>query len=76
MGYRFFHGYTLIRKSIKRKIFKRIGMYRRGEITKATFDKSMASWNGWLKWCDSYRLTQKINRTINELKPISDENTK
>lgn len=48
LGYRFFHGYTLVRKSIltamKRKLHK---------------ERSMASYYGWIIHADSFRLRQK-----------------
>lgn len=74
LGYVFFHGYTLLRKSIKKKIFRRIGQYLRGEISKETFEKSMASWNGWMKWCESYRLKDKIMKKIIEAEDKRKEN--
>ena len=68
LGYKFYHGYTLLRKSVKKRIFKRIGQYNRDEIKDETFERSMASWHGWLMWADTYRLTIKINNTIKERK--------
>lgn len=76
LGYRFFHKYVLLRKSIKKKIFKRIGQYRRKEINKETLDKSMAAWNGWLIWCDSTRLYSKIRDLINKINIQNNESTK
>ena len=68
VGYRFFHTYTLLRKRMKKRIFKRIGKYNKGKISEDTFKKSMASYNGWLKWSDSYRLREKIKTTIKSKK--------
>ncbi len=48
LGYRFFHGYTLVRKSIV-KSMKR----------KTDKPKSMASYYGWLIHADTWRLRQK-----------------
>lgn len=70
LGYRFFHSHILLRKRIKAKIFKRLGQYRRGEIQESTYLRSISSWNGWLQWCDSWRLQNKI-KTI-----YTNENTK
>lgn len=64
LGYVFFHDRTLLRKSIKKRIFKRVGQINRKEITTSTFNKSMASWDGWLKWADTYRLNKKIELTL------------
>lgn len=50
LGYRFFHGYTLVRKSIV-KAFKR--------KLKAGNPRTRAAYNGWFIWADTYRLRQK-----------------
>jgi hypothetical protein len=52
LGYRFFHGYTLVRKSIV-AAFKR--RYRHGGR------RSMAAYNGWFKWADTYNLQRKYD---------------
>lgn len=64
IGYRFFHGYTILRKSIKQDIFRLISKYGSGEVSEDAFKKSMASRLGWLKWCDSHRLKKKIKQEI------------
>lgn len=64
LGYRFFHNYTLLRKRMKMKIFHTIRLYNKNKISDDAFRKTMASYNGWLKWCDSYRLRNKIENTI------------
>ena len=51
LGYRFFHDYTLIRKSIV-NTFKR--KFRKG-ITQ----ESLASYGGWFKWGNTHHLTSK-----------------
>jgi len=48
LGYRFFHTHTLVRKRIVSQMKRRLGD-----------PKSMASYWGWLKHADSYRLTNK-----------------
>jgi hypothetical protein len=50
LGYRFFHGFTLVRKSIV-KAFKR--------KLRAGNQRSRAAYNGWFVWADTYRLQQK-----------------
>lgn len=55
VGYVFFHTHTLLRKSIKQN-FARMLIYNKN-------DKSIASYNGWLKHCDSKKL---INKLLNE----------
>lgn len=50
LGYRFFHGYTLVRKSIV-QAFKR--KYRDKE------DGAMAAYNGWFCWADTHNLRKQ-----------------
>lgn len=80
IGYRFFHGYTLLRKSIKRDIFRLIRKYAAGKVDDNAFEQSMASRMGWLTWCDSFRLRQKIYKEIEEAqikrKELSNESAK
>jgi len=47
LGYRFFHGFTLVRKSIVQR-FK--------EKVKTSELKSLAAYNGWFIWADTYNL--------------------
>ncbi len=49
LGYRFFHDFTLVRKSIV-AAFKR--RYRHGNV------RSMSAYNGWFKWADTNNLRQ------------------
>lgn len=51
VGYKTFHNYCLLRKSIKQRFIKMI-KYNNNE-------KSKASYNGWLKWCNSINLKRK-----------------
>jgi len=52
LGYRFFHGYTLVRKSIV-KNFKR--RFRAGDR------RSMAAYNGWFQWANTHNLQQRYD---------------
>lgn len=70
IGYRFFHGYTLIRDSIKHDIFALLKRYEKGKIKKEKFRKSFESRMGWLVWADCYRLRKKI---LSELERIEKE---
>lgn len=70
IGYRFFHGYTLIRDSIKHDIFALLKRYEKGNIKKEKFRKSFESRMGWLVWADCYRLRKKI---LSELERIEKE---
>jgi RNA-directed DNA polymerase len=52
VGYVHFHEYTLLRKSIKQN-FARMMKHNRNAA-------SMASYNGWLKWCNAKHLLKKL----------------
>lgn len=74
VGYRFFLEYTLLRKStcksFKQKMIhikKKID--RGGEMNYSEWC-SVNSYDGWLKYCDSYRLKQKY---LEPLKPYANE---
>lgn len=46
LGYKFFHGFTLLRKSMKKKIFRRVNKFNKGLIEADKFKKSLSSWHG------------------------------
>lgn len=50
LGYRFFHGYTLVRKSIVQRFKKKL---------KKSETRSIAAYNGWFVWADTYNLRSK-----------------
>ena len=63
VGYRFFRKFTLLRKRTYKKFkrtMKNAEKYynRNGKINHQIWC-SINSYNGWLKWCDSFRLKQK-----------------
>lgn len=60
VGYKLYHTHTLLRKSIKYKMFKLIRRYKEGKITLEDLSHRMASYFGWLKYCDSKNLLKKI----------------
>jgi len=60
LGYRFFRNYTLIGKDIKRAIEKVMHKYKQGKIGKDKLKRTMSSYFGWLKWCNSKNYLQKI----------------
>lgn len=62
VGYIFFHTHTLIRKSIKYRIFRLINKYKSGKIDLVQLKKRLVSYSGWLKYCNSKHLLQKIER--------------
>ena len=60
VGYLFRHKFVLLRKTIKKSIFAKASRLRHGKIRRETWLRAFASWHGWLKWCDGYRLENKI----------------
>lgn len=60
VGYVCYHKYTKLRKSIKRKLFKAIKKFKKNKITQDDLEKKFASYFGWLKYCNSKHLLQKI----------------
>ncbi|NMW18039.1 MAG: reverse transcriptase [Chlorobiaceae bacterium] len=50
LGYRFFHRFTLVRKSIVQR-FK--------EQVKKSEERSLAAYNGWFVWADTYNLRKQ-----------------
>ncbi len=51
LGYRFYHTHTLLRKSIKKNFARAVARRR---------DKSLASYLGWAKHCNSNHLLKKL----------------
>lgn len=66
LGYRFFHTHTLLRKSIKKKLFRRVAKLRKQKIvpTKEVYKQQICSWWGWCKYCDSINLMSKVQKNI------------
>ena len=65
VGYKFFGGYILLRKTIKNNMKKKlIPMYNFKEITNHDLNV-VNSYSGWLKWCNGNKLYEKY---IKELK--------
>lgn len=62
VGYVFFHTHTRLRKSIKQRLFKLISKFTIGKITKEEFKKRITSYFGWLKYCNSKHLLQKVEQ--------------
>ena len=51
LGYRFFHDFTLVRKSIVKNFKKK--------MKKTTSVETLASYHGWFLWADTYNLKEK-----------------
>ncbi len=60
LGYRIFRGYTLLRKTTCINLKRKMLALRRKEIITAKDICSIRSYEGWLKWCNSFRLTENI----------------
>lgn len=60
VGYVFRHKYTKLRKNTKKKIWKLVNALEKKKISISRFKRSMASYAGWLKYCDSKNLLRKI----------------
>lgn len=59
VGYRFFGDYTLLRKSTCKKFKRRMNkISKKDDISYGDFC-SINSYKGWLKYCNSYRLSDK-----------------
>lgn len=63
VGYRFFYGYTLLRKKtcqrFKRVCLKVRAVWEAGQQISYWLWCAVNSYKGWLKWCDGFRLIQK-----------------
>ena len=65
VGYVCYHDHTLLRKSIKLKLLGLVRAYSNNLISKQKLQLKMASYFGWLKYCDSKNLLKKIYRKTN-----------
>lgn len=60
LGYRIYHTHVLLRKSIKKRLFKSLT-----NVNVENFKLKMSAYNGWLAHCNSINLKHKIT-TMNE----------
>lgn len=65
IGYVFFHSHTKLRKSIKQRMFKLVWKFKSNKIDVANFRRRIFSYFGWLKYCDSKHLLQKLENETN-----------
>lgn len=64
LGYRSFGKFTLLRKSIVKRMKRRlVPMQRFAQLTPHDL-KVIASYKGWIQWCDGYRLMKKYIRPL------------
>ena len=66
LGYVFFHSYTLLRKTIKQRLFRRVLLLNKHKVilTQEQYKQQICSWWGWCKYCDSINLMYKIQKII------------
>lgn len=80
VGYRFYRGYTTLRKSNFLRIKRRIKKISKKLYINLTDASAVISYYGWIKHCDSYNFTQKYIKPFVNLKKckgvISYENRK
>lgn len=65
VGYVCYHDHTLLRKSIKLKLLGLVDAYKKKLISKTKLQLKLASYFGWLKYCDSKNLLKKIYQETN-----------
>lgn len=59
LGYVIYHDHVMLRKSIKLRLFKAIR-----EMTAENYKQKLASYKGWLKYCNSINLQKTIKEMI------------
>lgn len=65
VGYVCYHDHTLLRKSIKLKLQGLVTAYKDKKISKKKLQLKLASYFGWLKYCDSKNLLKQIYQETN-----------
>lgn len=66
LGYVFYHTHTLLRKSIKQKLCRRVAKLnkRKNVPIKEQYKQQICSWWGWCKYCNSINLVNKLSKTF------------
>ena len=59
LGYRSFGDYTLLRKATANRFKSKMTAIINHEHIGVEKENCVASYGGWLKWCDSHRLQEK-----------------
>ena len=70
LGYRFFHNYTLLRKSIANRFKRRIKQIKKKHkhLTPINILSGIMSYLGWMKYADCYRLQKKyVDNQVREI---------
>lgn len=60
LGYRFFHGYTLLRKRIAKKVLKLSARIEKAGRAQMPDVRSLMSYYGWVIHCNGYHLRRKV----------------
>lgn len=58
------HDHTLLRKSIKQRMFRKVAKIKHRD--KQAKHHAMSAYMGWLKYCNSHRLKCKLNKRLND----------
>lgn len=64
LGYRIFRRYTLLRKTTCNNLKRKMKKLRNKEVVTKRDVCSIRSYEGWLKWCNSYRLEEKYMKGL------------
>lgn len=66
LGFVFRHTHTLLRKSIKKKLCRRVARlnHRKDKPSKAFYKQQICSWWGWCKYSDSINFFNKLSKTF------------
>lgn len=66
LRYVFYHSHTLLRKSIKQKLCRRVAKLNKRKVapTKEQYKQQICSWWGWCKYCDSINLMSKLQNSF------------
>lgn len=64
LGYRIFRGYILLRKTTCKNLKRKMLTLKQKEVITDKDICSIRSYEGWLKWCNSYRLKEKYMKGL------------
>ena len=66
VGYVFRHTHTMLRKSIKQALCRRVAILNKRKIvpTMEKYKQQICSWWGWCKYCNSINLLNKLSKSF------------
>jgi len=70
LGYRFFHGYTLLRKNITTKFKRKVKIIKKkySSMNSISILSGIMSYWGWMKYANCYRLKEKyVDKTVKQI---------